>query len=380
MSFCTKLNKNVIVAIAFVCLSPSVVTAIEYDWRNFPAKFMAKPSKARDLCDREAADPDDLQKRPGVKGERFTNIEVDPAVDSCKRALTEAPHDPLLNFQYGRALHSKVFFRLDDKSASEALTYYKKAADSGHRHSLLLIGFMFESGHGVQESFNTALKMYQSAVDVDYAPALLPITCLYKYRMQSRFNGFAPGQMQRAIARFENAALNGSLQATAALVNAHTDGCLRGARHDDGSPVSRWSARKWLTLAANRGNAQAMAQLASMLMDSEAGSVDEVVADTDEALRWANMAVKLGHDGAMNVLGAMYWEGTRQIWAKSGGVPMDKDLAVKWWRKAASLGNEDAKSNLEMANEYFSGAHFKVEKSFCEKNPEKRMCGGWNPN
>jgi TPR repeat protein len=379
IKLCAKQKKIVFLAIAFVCFSPTVVTATEYDWRSFPTKFMAKPSKARDMCDRAAAHPEDLQRRPGVEGVAWNGIDnMEPAVNACKTAITEAPDDPILIFQYGRALVSEGLRTYNKKLLSDGMSYLKKAADVGHRHSLLVMGFVFERDFVSGSNYDTALRLYQNAIDEGYSPALHPITCLYKhrafYKSQGGFKGFGPGQIQRAIERLESAAASGSVQAALVLGQDINSGCMRAAYFEDGSPLSKWGADKWLSLAANRGSAAAMVELANILLNSYGRYGPN---SSYEAFKWASMAANRGHAGGMTYLGEMYW--TRQYWDKAGGSQKDRDLAVKWWQKAAALGNERAKENIEKASKDdidYEDA-YKRRKENCETYYGPRLTACW---
>jgi len=63
-----------------------------------------------------------------------------------------------------------------------------------------------------------------------------------------------------------------------------------------------------------------------------------VTKDEKEAVRWYTKAAELGQREAMTGLGRCYEYGT--------GVDKDIDKAVEWYRKAAKLGQEMAKENL----------------------------------
>jgi hypothetical protein len=59
-----------------------------------------------------------------------------------------------------------------------------------------------------------------------------------------------------------------------------------------------------------------------------------------EAVRWFRKAADQGHDNAQSNLGIMYADGN--------GVPENDAEAVKWFRKAADQGRADAPTNLDI--------------------------------
>jgi hypothetical protein len=56
-------------------------------------------------------------------------------------------------------------------------------------------------------------------------------------------------------------------------------------------------------------------------------------------MAWYRRAADLGHLGAMNNLGLMYYQGK--------GVPQDYPQAMAWYRMAADLGDAGALGNLD---------------------------------
>ena len=64
-----------------------------------------------------------------------------------------------------------------------------------------------------------------------------------------------------------------------------------------------------------------------------------VAQNYSEALKWYKKAADLGNDSAMYNIGSMYENGR--------GVIRNKSEAVKWYEKAAAKGNKDAISRLK---------------------------------
>jgi tetratricopeptide (TPR) repeat protein len=85
--------------------------------------------------------------------------------------------------------------------------------------------------------------------------------------------------------------------------------------------------------AAERGDAQAQYCLGYAY--SSGSGIDRNAA---EALRWISSAADNGAPTAIGAMGSRYWSGN--------GVAQDKDKAIELWRKAARLGDANAKKRL----------------------------------
>lgn len=75
---------------------------------------------------------------------------------------------------------------------------------------------------------------------------------------------------------------------------------------------------------------------------------DGVPQNYEEAVKWYRKAAEMGQISAMNNLGACYADGL--------GVPKDIEEAAKWYRKAAEMGSSIAQRNL--ADSYLNGNGF----------------------
>jgi len=86
-------------------------------------------------------------------------------------------------------------------------------------------------------------------------------------------------------------------------------------------------AMHWLKLAADKGNDEAMNDIAIMY---EKGL--GVTRNYDKAMYWRRLAVEKGNNAAMSGIGSMYVGGL--------GVKQDYAEAMRWYRKAADAGND----------------------------------------
>ena len=129
---------------------------------------------------------------------------------------------------------AKLGYIYDQSNDDEkAVHWYREAADQQHPDGEFGLGEMYAKGEGVDQDFEVAVEMYMRA------------------------------------------AVNGHAQAQRVLANAYEHGAL--ARE-----VSKAEALRWLTLAANGGDINAMQRMASLYTDGGLG----VTPDPAQAEQW----------------------------------------------------------------------------------------------
>jgi TPR repeat protein/AcrR family transcriptional regulator len=101
----------------------------------------------------------------------------------------------------------------------------------------------------------------------------------------------------------------------------------------DGPQKSQAMGARWLTYAAQRGNAFAAFKLASLYRSGRGVAVDPA-----QAFHWFNTAARQGNRNAMQDLAVAYAEG----W----GTDKNPPEAARWFTRAASLGLTDAQFDL----------------------------------
>ena len=74
-------------------------------------------------------------------------------------------------YQYGQGV---------EKDYSEAVKWYKKAADQGYAGAQCNLGVMYENGYGVEKDYSEAAKWYRKAADQGYDRALRNLSELYE--------------------------------------------------------------------------------------------------------------------------------------------------------------------------------------------------------
>ena len=108
------------------------------------------------------------------KLDSYTNVEVDLLKRHAKLGIAEAQRD------YGNVFSEK-------KDYSEAMRWYRKAAEQGHADAQLKIGFLYHNGLGVEQDYSEAMKWCRKAAEQGYANAQNGMGLLYQ-------NGFGVEQ------------------------------------------------------------------------------------------------------------------------------------------------------------------------------------------
>ncbi|MGO4885288.1 MAG: tetratricopeptide repeat protein [Bryobacteraceae bacterium] len=118
----------------------------------------------------------------------------------------------------------------------------------------------------------------------------------------------------------------------AAIVSELADRALHSGWPPENSIVSP-EAVEILLQYSEEENAESQTKLAGLYQNGTG-----VPEDLSESLKWYRRAADLGNETAMNNIGVMYFTGE--------GVPRDLSEAMTWCRKAADLGNAAAMDNV----------------------------------
>jgi hypothetical protein len=169
------------------------------------------------------------------------------------------------------------------QNPSEAVKWYRLAADQGYADSRNNLGVMYEHGRGVPQSLSEAVEWYRLAADQGNAAAQNNLALMYE--------------------------------------------------EGRGVPKNDNEAFKWYRLAAEQGHAQAQNNLGFMYSNGRG-----VSQNNPEAVKWYRLAADQGFDRAQYNLGVMYAEGK--------GVPQNVVMASEWYVLAAGQGFADAQNNL----------------------------------
>ncbi|GHT45707.1 hypothetical protein FACS189454_05630 [Planctomycetales bacterium] len=223
----------------------------------------------------------------------------------------------------------------EDKS--EAVKWFRKAAEQGNAVAQNNLGDCYYNGNGVTEDKSEAVKWYRKAAEQGNACAQNNIGECY-------YNGEGVTEDKaEAVKWFRKAAEQGYASAQNNLGDCYYNG--EGVTQDYAEAV------KWYRKAAEQGYATAQNMLGNCY-DRGAG----VTKDQAEAVKWYRKAAEQGYATAQHNLGVCYFNGE--------GVAEDKAEAVKWYRKAAEQGNKYAQNSL--GNCYYTGKGFDGYKDYKE--------------
>ena len=201
------------------------------------------------------------------------------------------------------------------QSFAEALRWYGEAARNGSAIAMYCLGRLHEDGRGAQQDFGKAAQYYSKAARRGEQRSQGRLGYLYE-------TGHGVPQSSRDAADcYRKAAGSGDAFAEYRLGLMHLTG--------QGAPRNPWRAEELLIKAARQGNPGAVYELGIMCLRRQS---------FEKAFLLLRKAAELGHDGAMKSLGDMYRDGR--------GVRHSFENAILFYRKAAARGNAGAASGI----------------------------------
>ena len=211
-----------------------------------------------------------------------------------------------------------------DKNYSEAMRWYRMAADQGDAAAQVNVGSLYANGWGVPQNYPEAMQWFRKAADQRNASAQNDVGGL-----------FANG---RGVARDYSEAMRWFQMAAGQGYAAAQDNI--GALYENGSGVSQdyAEAMRWFRMAAAQGFAVAQNKI-GVLYQRGWG----VSQDFGEAMRWYQLAATQGYAPGQVNIGRMI--------ARGWGVGKDCTAAKQWFEKAAAAGDEVARGNLRTGAE-----------------------------
>jgi TPR repeat protein len=208
------------------------------------------------------------------------------------------------------------------KNTIEAVKWYRKAAEQGDANAQYSLGWSYANGEGVPKDPTEGLKWFRKAAAQGDAEAQYNIGWLYangevgpqnlseafKWNLKAAEQGYAAAQLQ-----------------------------VGGAYHfRRGVEINHREAEKWYRKAAEQGCDVAQFSLGALYRESDRG-----LRNAAEAEKWYLKAAAQNNTSALLGLGGLYQNG------EIGGLP-DKRKALEYYRKAADLGDAQAKINIDL--------------------------------
>lgn len=130
---------------------------------------------------------------------------------------------------------------------TQALNWYRKAADQGNPQAEYGVGYMYDTGHGVQQDFAQAARWFQRAVDKGSRQAECGLAAMY-YEGRGM-----PQDRAKAVALYRRSADQGDAIAQYDLGRMYYYGL--------GMPQDRTQARLWFRRSAANGDERAKSLL-----------------------------------------------------------------------------------------------------------------------
>lgn len=210
-----------------------------------------------------------------------------------------------------------------ERNDQKAVNWYQRAAEQGEADAQTNLAHMLETGRGIEKDYKKAMQWYLKAAAKRNAMAQHNIGSLY-------FNGYGVSKDdKKAVEWYSKAAEQGLPLAQNALGAMYVKGW--GAEKDpnkglewilkaakQGFPDAQKNAFSIYHNEAKQGNVGAMHNTAYMCLNEWAGKQD-----SNECIRWYEMAAKNGFAASTSALSQIYEKGLF-------GIKPDADKANYW--------------------------------------------------
>jgi TPR repeat protein len=202
----------------------------------------------------------------------------------------------------------------------EAVKWYRLAAEQGIAEAQFNLSSCYRNGQGVDTNEIESAKWLRKAAEQNLKEAQFNLGASYEFGI------IVPQDWQEAAKWYRKAADQGYAVAQKSLGVLYFNGRGVQTNYDE--------ANKWFRLSAEQGNADAERNLAVIYAFG-----DGVPKDYSEAFKWLYKEADQGISDAQNLVGFSYLIGM--------GVSKDNIEAYKWFNLSAAQGNQFSKTQLE---------------------------------
>ena len=221
---------------------------------------------------------------------------------------------------------------------AEALKRFRLAADAGSGRAQFQLGTMYIFGRGVKHDMKEALAWFERAAESGLALAQWYIGAIYEDGGDGVQKNHAEAEkwFRRAndqLPALRRAADEGDREAVLVFVLMYSNGF--GARKD-AEEAKKWNLRLLDLQRDEAVRGILSAQISLGLVYRYGG--EYVAQDFAEALKWYRKAAEQGSEEAEYTVGEFYHEGL--------GVTKDFKEALRWWKRSAEHGYEYAQYAL----------------------------------
>ena len=211
---------------------------------------------------------------------------------------------------------------------AEAIGWFRKAAEQGIASAQFNLGNCYYYGQGVKQDFGEAIKWFRKAADQEDAEAQMALgRCYLEGTGLAKDPAQATRCMEQAVKWHRKVAEEGKAESQYRLAICYERGI--------GIAKNSAEAMRWYRKAAEQGYAPAQYQLGLIY---QYGRRCNEFQNLEGAVKWYRKAAEQGHANAQNKLGDCYKRGA--------GTAKDLKEAIKWYRKAAEQGCADAELAL----------------------------------
>lgn len=240
-------------------------------------------------------------------------------------ALGAQAGDPSAQVRWGEVLYAGFDVPRDDAQARQ---WFAAAASRGHPRGQAMHGHFLERGLGGPARAAEGFAWLRKAAEQGepFALTRLGLRALVQGEGQPGFDGRPALRLLLAAAEQGEAAAQ---SAVALLYGGYAQ-----------VPPQPRERVRWLQAAAVQGDADAMADLADLLLAGDAPS--GLAADASQARRWLEQAATQGHAPSLRRLAAYHAQGL-------AGLSPSAPRAVDLMRQAADLGDVSAQVQVGLA-------------------------------
>lgn len=199
----------------------------------------------------------------------------------------------------------------DEKDLDKAIELYKEAADMGSCFAMINLSYAYRNGNGVDKNYDTAIEWIHKAMDMDHPGAYMELANLY-----ADGNGVDKDD-EKATELYQKCVELGNYYGLVHLGYLYYD-------------KDSEKAIEYFQQAIDMGYNDGVVGI---------GFVYSAQGNDEKSFEYFLKAAEQGNLSGMYETGLDYFYGI--------GVSVNKDEAVKWWRKAAEKGHPAAKESLE---------------------------------
>lgn len=229
-------------------------------------------------------------------------------------------------YPYGTyALARNYYLSEDEVNKEEAKKLFRQAHEKGVNKAMYWIGVMKLEGKGFAQNKQEAYRIFKKLADQGDPRSMYMVGAMHLNGTGVEINA------QKASSYLNKSAKAGITDAMILLGTWYTTGKY-------GKEKNTSLAHKWLSMAANRGDLNAIFTYGAFQLNPE-----YLGPSYTNAHKYLLKAAKRGHSGAMALLGKMYYKGLR--------TPINK-VKARFWTNEASNQGENVKNETPVFENY----------------------------